>query len=377
MWKRTEDAERGIRYTESSRKGILDWIPGIGKAHLHVPVGEGPSSTNGMATTNRTPALQTESNSAFFRTPSLFGNGGAGDHHPVVIKSDKVFVKKIKAVMYSFGSPRVGNASFAQLYDRVVPSTFRVVVDGDLVVGLPPGTHGYVHVGTEILIDSIASGSIIIDPSFVERWLRTHIKSSVAAHSLLVYRKSLLGLKLAAEYMKQYVEDRSFDDADPLKVAIRIRNNIEFTKLVEEHVNAKTVLNSNPVDLTRQISRGSENVAIAEDKVVLHEISDEKKLSTASEDDSPPKIVKQSSFNIALESSTHSETTLQDILEMEARHYERDKEHMEELMKHIEGSKRQGAIGWIKDHTVGKIAMKGSVTLSQSADAHDDIDSHH
>ncbi|RYY69495.1 hypothetical protein EON63_23605 [archaeon] len=56
-------------------------------------------------------------------------------------------------------------------------------MDGDLVAGLPPS--GYQHIGTEILIDGLGAGSLIIDPSFVERWLRTHMKSSVAVHSLL------------------------------------------------------------------------------------------------------------------------------------------------------------------------------------------------
>ncbi|KAJ1408063.1 hypothetical protein B484DRAFT_309816, partial [Ochromonadaceae sp. CCMP2298] len=79
--------------------------------------------------------------------------------------------------MYNFGSPRVGNSPFANFYDRIVPNSYRVVVDGDIVPALPPPSK-YTHVGTEILIDSVGAGSIIIDPSFVERWLRTHMKSS-------------------------------------------------------------------------------------------------------------------------------------------------------------------------------------------------------
>jgi hypothetical protein len=370
IWKRTEDAENGVRFTESSKRGIMNWIPGLTK---------NPSYT-GDNTVNRNTTVQfaptSDAHAGFFRAPSIFGGGnsavsGGTEHHPTV-KADKVFVKKIKAVMYSFGSPRVGNSSFAQLYDRTVPSTFRVVVDGDLVVGLPPG---YTHIGTEILIDSIASGSIIIDPSFVERWLRTHIKSSVAAHSLLVYRKSILGLKLAAEYMKQYVEDRSFDDADPLKVAMRIRNNIEFTKLVEDHVNAQGVLDLKPVDLTRQMSRSTENtIIVVEDKVAMQEISDEKKLNYAEQ----ASLQHQRSLKLALtqDASMHSTISLQDILDKEARHYEKDKEHMEELMKQIQGSKRSGPIGWIKDHTVGKFSKnkKSPSKLAQSADVEDGDD---
>eukprot|EP01035_Chromulina_nebulosa_P018490 gene18490-24205_t len=51
-----------------------------------------------------------------------------------------------------------------------VPNSFRVIVDGDLVTRLPPS--GYSHIGTAAVVDSLGSGSIIIDPSFVERWIR-------------------------------------------------------------------------------------------------------------------------------------------------------------------------------------------------------------
>lgn len=130
-------------------------------------------------------------------------------------------VKRSKIFMYSYGCPKVGNGIFSQFYDRVVPNSYRIVVDGDLVTGLPPGGYffsTYVHIGTEILIDSVGAGSIIIDPSFVERWLRTTLKSSVALHSLFAYRKGLLGIRLAAEFMRKYAED--FRGLDPLKVAL-------------------------------------------------------------------------------------------------------------------------------------------------------------
>ena len=98
--------------------------------------------------------------------------------------------------MYNYGSPRVGNGSFSQFYNRVVPDSFRTVVDGDLVTSLPPT--GYSHVGTQALVDNLGSGSIIIDPSFIERRLRTQTKSSVSVHSLLVYRKVRLTISLFA-----------------------------------------------------------------------------------------------------------------------------------------------------------------------------------
>jgi hypothetical protein len=144
-------------------------------------------------------------------------------------------VKKIKVFMYNYGSPKVGNYGFKLLYDRIVPNTFRVVVDGDLVVGLPPS--GYDHVGTEIMIDNLGSGSIIIDPSFVEKWLRTQLKSKVSAHALLCYGKGLLGLKLAAEYLKQFAEQsaRGGQSSNPLRLAVQLGNEHKIEKLVGTH----------------------------------------------------------------------------------------------------------------------------------------------
>jgi hypothetical protein len=96
---------------------------------------------------------------------------------------------------------------FAQLLDRVVPTVFRVVVDGDIVSSVPPAGFGYKHGGTEVIVDSIGAGSMIVDPSFVEKRLRTQSKSSVRVHSLLVYRKGLNGVKSSSEYMRNYVRD--------------------------------------------------------------------------------------------------------------------------------------------------------------------------
>jgi hypothetical protein len=64
----------------------------------------------------------------------------------------------------------------------------------------------------EVLIDGLGgSGSIIIDPSFVERRLRVQAKSSVAAHSLLAYKEGLSSVADAAQYMAQIV--KPFTDA--------------------------------------------------------------------------------------------------------------------------------------------------------------------
>lgn len=99
----------------------------------------------------------------------------------VIVESSKKVL--VTTTMYNFGSPKVGNWAFAEHYDKIVPDSFRIVVDGDLVSAVPPTTD-YAHIGTQVIVDSIGAGSIIIDPSFVETHLHTSIKTSVSVHSL-------------------------------------------------------------------------------------------------------------------------------------------------------------------------------------------------
>jgi hypothetical protein len=73
------------------------------------------------------------------------------------------------------------------------------VVDGDIVSGVP--SSGFKHIGTNVIVDSKGKGSVIIDPSFVEKYLRMSSKTSIGAHSLKVYRRGLKGVKLATQYL--------------------------------------------------------------------------------------------------------------------------------------------------------------------------------
>lgn len=50
----------------------------------------------------------------------------------------------MKVNMYNFGGPRVGNPSFCRHYDKCVPTSYRVVMDGDIVPGIPRFVSGCV-----------------------------------------------------------------------------------------------------------------------------------------------------------------------------------------------------------------------------------------
>eukprot|EP00871_Galdieria_phlegrea_P000331 jgi/Galph1/1299/GphlegSOOS_G6073.1 len=56
--------------------------------------------------------------------------------------------------MYNFGSPRVGNAEFANQYNQLVPHSFRIVNDTDIIARIPRSHNfEYFHVGRTVLIN--------------------------------------------------------------------------------------------------------------------------------------------------------------------------------------------------------------------------------
>ncbi|MDX1521213.1 MAG: lipase family protein [Anaerolineae bacterium] len=55
-----------------------------------------------------------------------------------------------KVTVYTFGSPKVGNAAFAELYHERVPNTIRVVNGSDGVPKVPPGNYHHVGILQEI-----------------------------------------------------------------------------------------------------------------------------------------------------------------------------------------------------------------------------------
>lgn len=64
--------------------------------------------------------------------------------------------EEVKIAMVNFGSPRVGNWAFARQYNELVPNSFRVVNDADLVARMPQTSSrlrgGFRHVGRTVLV---------------------------------------------------------------------------------------------------------------------------------------------------------------------------------------------------------------------------------
>mmetsp|Transcript_98850 Transcript_98850/g.316917 ORF Transcript_98850/g.316917 Transcript_98850/m.316917 type:complete len:1065 (-) Transcript_98850:134-3328(-) len=90
-------------------------------------------------------------------------------------------------IVYTFGSPRIGNASFRSIYNGLVPKTFRLVASRDIVPTLPPSI-SYRQLGREVWLDDTGH------PTFVMSWAMRHIlpaRDSVLYHPMLSYFKLL------------------------------------------------------------------------------------------------------------------------------------------------------------------------------------------
>ncbi|XP_027365706.1 lipase-like isoform X1 [Abrus precatorius] len=66
----------------------------------------------------------------------------------------------------TFGQPRIGNAAFASLYHKLVPNTFRITNDHDVVPHLPPYYYylpqkTYRHFPREVWLYNIGFGSLV------------------------------------------------------------------------------------------------------------------------------------------------------------------------------------------------------------------------
>ena len=106
------------------------------------------------------------------------------------------FPNAINIEHYNFGSPRVGDYSFASLYNEAVPKTYRIVHDRDMITSVPKFFILFKHVGYEIVVDKW--GNYIENPSFVEKTMRAS-RNSLADHQLICYRE---GLHVACKQQK-------------------------------------------------------------------------------------------------------------------------------------------------------------------------------
>ncbi|RHZ21242.1 hypothetical protein DYB31_004511 [Aphanomyces astaci] len=105
-----------------------------------------------------------------------------------------------RVIMYNFGSPRVGTHKFARFYNQEIPLAFRLVNEGDIVVGMVQTVSTncfgqskkfYRHVGTEVVLDGRVNGDFIVRPTFTEKNLIVEVRRKAARHFLNGYKRNL------------------------------------------------------------------------------------------------------------------------------------------------------------------------------------------
>lgn len=90
-------------------------------------------------------------------------------------------------LVYTFGCPRVGNASFRSIYNAFVPGTFRIVAGRDVVPNLPPSVT-YRQLGREVWVDD--AGVL----TYVMSWAMRRIlpaRDSPSYHPMIQYFRLL------------------------------------------------------------------------------------------------------------------------------------------------------------------------------------------
>jgi len=96
-----------------------------------------------------------------------------------------------RLLVYSFGSPRVGNKAFTRWLRKQVPDMFRVEVDGDLICRVPHVMYtcgSYHHAGTHVLVAADKTGNFMINPNVVEKHFLRRGTGTADHHSLTQYR---------------------------------------------------------------------------------------------------------------------------------------------------------------------------------------------
>ena len=102
-----------------------------------------------------------------------------------------LFGHKSPVFVYSYGSPRVGDPSFAKLLESQVTRLFRIVNEGDPITTVPKSYPRFKHGGHEMIINK--QGTLIVDPSSREKSLLPD-RNNPLDHLLTNYKTSLNAL---------------------------------------------------------------------------------------------------------------------------------------------------------------------------------------
>lgn len=112
-----------------------------------------------------------------------------------------------RIILYTFGSPRVGNTAFAQLMNKHVPYHYRLKIDGDLVTMVPKIFGLYQHAGIPVILDEYEKGDLIIQPTVIEDSLFRRTTGNLVNHSLEKYRACLEAVFETSEWEEYLAQE--------------------------------------------------------------------------------------------------------------------------------------------------------------------------
>jgi len=103
-------------------------------------------------------------------------------------------------VVYTFGSPRLGNAAIRSVYNMLVPDTYRVVAGRDLVPTLPPSCQ-YRQLGREVWLDETGAATYVMSVA-MRRMLPP--RDDLACHYMMAYYRRL-GKAFRQKYGQEFM----------------------------------------------------------------------------------------------------------------------------------------------------------------------------
>jgi len=150
--------------------------------------------------------------------------------------------------VYTFGSPRVGDLAFASYFDKIIPDTFRVVHNQDLVPHIPQRFLGFRHVSREVWYYQEAGGSFKLcnggEDDACSNSVNLHVdEHSIKDHALYLdqpmgCRRSDLSLQGLVSLLEEEVTLRSSDPIDKLQALVEVDSEAESESEAEVVVDA-------------------------------------------------------------------------------------------------------------------------------------------
>lgn len=120
--------------------------------------------------------------------------------------------------VYVFGCPRVGNISFVNSVQKLIPNFYRVQVDGDIVTMVPKLLGFYRHIGTLVLLDEEANGNILLKPTVLEDSFFRRVIGNLPSHSLETYRRCLEACFEPEEYQDYLANEYKYSNSQHKEV---------------------------------------------------------------------------------------------------------------------------------------------------------------